>query len=116
MQNDYQNIWEAPIHTQVGEMKCMMANKFEQQVVKVVQEVGIEIDPKSLVEAINNDRRRYEEAYKRGFEDGRAKGLQDADRRMNELQNVIDKISNILINMKLKEEQGETEETENGPA
>jgi hypothetical protein len=61
--------YDFPIHEQIGELKTMMANEHDKMIMRVVQEVGIEIDRESLIEAIHNDRHRYEEAYKKGYSD-----------------------------------------------
>ena len=63
------NIYDCPIHEQNGQLKTMMANEHDKMLIKAVQEVGIEIDQESLVQAIRNDRQRYEEAYKKGYSD-----------------------------------------------
>lgn len=63
------NIYDYPIHETIGELKTMMANEHDRMVLKAVQNVGIEIDQESLVQAIHNDRQRYEEAYKKGYSD-----------------------------------------------
>lgn len=63
------NIYECPISEQIGELKMMLADEHERMVLKAVQQVGIEIDRESLIQAINCDRKRYEEAYKKGYAD-----------------------------------------------
>ena len=63
------NIYDCPIHETISELKTMMANEHDRMVVKAVQQIGIEIDQQSLVEAIGNDRKRYEEAYRKGYSD-----------------------------------------------
>ena len=63
------SIYDCPIHEQIGQLKTMMANEHDKMVVKAVQEIGIEIDQEKLVQAIHNDRQRYEEAYKKGYSD-----------------------------------------------
>jgi len=63
------NIYDCPISEQIGQLKTMMANEHDKMIIKAVQQVGIEIDQESLVQAINSDRKRYEEAYKKGYED-----------------------------------------------
>ena len=46
------NIYDCPISEEIGKLKMM-----------------IEIDQESLIQAINSDRKRYEEAYKKGYAD-----------------------------------------------
>lgn len=62
-------IYEPPIHETVGTLQTMMANEHDRVLIKAVQQVGIEIDQESLIEALHSDRKRYEEAYKRGYAD-----------------------------------------------
>ena len=66
---NYTSIYDCPISEQIGEPQTMMANEHDKMVLKAVQKVGVEIDQESLIQAINCDRRRYEEAYKKGYAD-----------------------------------------------
>lgn len=63
------NIYDCPIHEQIGQLKTMMANEHDKMLIKAVQEIGIEIDQDSLVQAIQSDRKRYEDAYRKGYSD-----------------------------------------------
>ena len=63
------NIYEGPILEEIGELKTVMENQHDQMILRAVQQIGIEIDKESLVQAINNDRRRYEAAYRKGYTD-----------------------------------------------
>lgn len=63
------DIYDCPISEQIGELKMMMANEHDRTVLKAVQQIGIEIDQESLIQAIGSDRKRYEEAYKKGYAD-----------------------------------------------
>ena len=63
------DIYDCPIREEIGQLKTMMANEHDRVIMKAIQEVGIEIDQESLVQAIRNDKQRYEEAYKKGYSD-----------------------------------------------
>ena len=63
------NIYDCPISEQIGQLKTMMANEHDKMVLKAVQQVGIEIDQESLIQAIYSDKKRYEAAYKKGYAD-----------------------------------------------
>ena len=63
------DIYDSPIFEQIGELKMMMAEEHDKTILKAVQQIGIEIDQQSLVEAIGNDRKWYEEAYRKGYLD-----------------------------------------------
>ena len=66
---DVGDIYDCPIHLQVGQIQSMMNKSIEDQVFKMVSEIGIEINRQGFIDAINQDRKRYEEAYRRGWED-----------------------------------------------
>ena len=63
------NIYDFPISEQIGTLQTMMANQHDKMILRAVQKIGIEIDQESLVQAINNDRQRYEAAYRKGYTD-----------------------------------------------
>lgn len=81
---DMNRIYDCPIHEQIGQLKTMMANEHDRMVIKAIQEVGIEIDQESLIQAIHNDRQRYEEAYKKGYEDCR----KEYEEKMKRIANI----------------------------
>lgn len=66
---DSEFIYDCPISEQIGHMKMLMADEHDDTVIRLVQEIGIEIDKESLVQAIHSDRKRYEEAYRKGYAD-----------------------------------------------
>ena len=66
---NYTSLYDCPISEQIGALQTMMADEHDRMVLKAVQQVGIEIDQESLIQAINSDRKRYEEAYKKGYAD-----------------------------------------------
>ena len=85
------NIYECPISEQIGAMKTMMANEHDRMIVKAVQQIGIEIDQESLVQAIRGDRQRYEEAYKKGYA--------DCEEHYKEEQESIEPVCKILFDI-----------------
>lgn len=62
-------IYDFPISEQIGALQTMMAEEHDKMILRAVQKIGIQIDQDSLVQAIKNDRQRYEEAYKKGYAD-----------------------------------------------
>ena len=62
-------IYDFPISEQIGALQTMMAEEHDKMILRAVQQIGIQIDQDSLVQAIKNDRQRYEEAYKKGYAD-----------------------------------------------
>ena len=66
---DAYDAYKCPINVQLGAIETMMRESYDNQVLKAVGNIGIEIDKEGLVEAINHDRKRYNEAYNQGWND-----------------------------------------------
>lgn len=66
---DIKSIYDCPIETTVGQIHTMISRDYTDSVLRAVGQIGIEINEKGLVEAINQDKKRYEEAYQRGWDD-----------------------------------------------
>lgn len=66
---DVMDIYNSPINVQLGAVETMMRQEYDNQVMRAVAKIGIDIDKEGLVEAINNDRKRYNEAYRQGWAD-----------------------------------------------
>ena len=61
-------MYNSPIQMlQLQTMRDALNIELENEVVKAVHKVGIYIDKDQLTEALRADRRRYEEAYKAGW-------------------------------------------------
>lgn len=56
-------MWESPIDAKYGEV----IKSFEDDVVKAVQKVGINVDKDELIKALSYDRNQYEKGYNDGF-------------------------------------------------
>lgn len=56
-------MWESPIDAKYGEV----IKSFEDDVVKAVQKVGINVDKDELIKALSYDRNQYERGYNDGF-------------------------------------------------
>lgn len=65
--DDIPTLYDAPISTSISQIQTMMTQEYDRQVLKAVGQIGIEIDERGLVDALNQDRRRYEEAYQAGY-------------------------------------------------
>lgn len=63
-----EDIYKAPIDLQLDAMRLIVRDEQEKQIIKAVQNIGIEISKEDLAAALNNDRRRYEEAWQKGYE------------------------------------------------
>ena len=62
-------MYDCPISEQVGAIELMVREEHDRNIVRAVQKIGIDIDKEGLVEALNHDRKRYEEAYQKGWDD-----------------------------------------------
>ena len=60
-------IYNSPINTTIGAFHDQLVENYEDQVMKAVCRIGIDIDKQALIAALNQDRRRYEEAYRAGY-------------------------------------------------
>jgi len=59
-------IWGTPITLISTDFQVKTSNVEEQAIMEAVHKIGIEIDKQELLDALNNDRRRYEDAYHQG--------------------------------------------------
>lgn len=66
---DEHDIYNCPINLQFGAVKNMYSQELDHEIIRVVQQVGIDIDKEGLVAALNNDQKRYQEAYNQGYSD-----------------------------------------------
>lgn len=65
--------YDCPISETVDQLHLMMVEEHDKQIIKAVQQIGIQIDRDGLIAALRNDRDRYEAAYKKGYEDASQK-------------------------------------------
>ena len=59
-------IWSTPITLILTDLQVKTSNVEEQAIMEAVHRIGVEINKQELLDALNNDRRRYEEAYHEG--------------------------------------------------
>ena len=64
-----EDIYNCPIETSISQIHMMVNDEYDRQIIKAVGQIGIEIDKNGLLEALNADRKRYNAAYKQGWED-----------------------------------------------
>ncbi len=64
---DLQNCYDSPIDAIVKNMEIQAAQAFDNEVIRAVHEVGISVDKDKLAQALQQDRKRYEEAYRKGY-------------------------------------------------
>lgn len=67
--SNFENIYNSPIETHLRDLKPMMAEVYGHEVMKVVGQIGIEIDKEGLIQALSQDKIRYEKAYQDGWND-----------------------------------------------
>ena len=68
------DIYDSPIEFITEQMATNIAEEFDGQVVKAVQKYYIDVDNDKLAEILTADKKRYDEAYRRGMADSRAHG------------------------------------------
>lgn len=68
-------MYDCPIEMsrQLDGIEFIMREERERTVLRAIQKVGIDIDRESLMQALNHDRERYEEAYQKGYNDCKRK-------------------------------------------
>lgn len=54
-----------------AKMNNAIDQKISDKCIKIAMKYSIDIDKKKLIAALTADSRRYEEAYKKGFQDGK---------------------------------------------
>ena len=75
--------YESPINVITSGLRLQAEKEMGHAVVKALQNIQVEINEKELMEILQADRRRYQEAYKRGWEackeryDGILRGIRD---------------------------------------
>lgn len=64
---EFKSIYDCPIEASISQIQTMMTQEYDKQILRAVGRIGIQIDEDGLVKALNQDRRRYEEAYYAGY-------------------------------------------------
>ena len=93
MPND---VYDMPINMITDGITMCVSQEYDKEILRVVQKIGIEIDKKGLVDALNQDRRRYSKAYKHGFNDGYETAKKELEKENEELKEAINKIKKCL--------------------
>ena len=82
-------MWDPPIELQATALETMIREQENQKIMEVVRQIGVKIDKESLIEALNHDRKRYEEAYQKGWDDCRKQYEDQLTRIAEEAQGLI---------------------------
>lgn len=69
----------SPIQTIASQIEMTMEN----ETLKAVQRVGIDVDKDELIKALEYDRKQYEAGYRAGFEAGRQKAKEELIEQIN---------------------------------
>ena len=88
-------MYDCPIKTFMQTTQAKMQEEYEGQVVMAVQKVGIDVNKEELIQAIKNDRQRYEAAYQRGWN--------SCERYYKE---ILARIHNVLVDADQKDGDG----------
>lgn len=57
-------MWESPINLIMNDMKTELVKRQEEQVLRAVQSIGVDVDKEELIRALNYDRDQYEKGYR----------------------------------------------------
>jgi hypothetical protein len=68
---------------QLHEIDDAIDKNISDQCIQIAYEYGIDINKEDLIAALKADRRRYEEAYSRGYSAGRCDALRELDSYKN---------------------------------
>lgn len=64
---EVKHVYDLPISTSISQLQTLVTQEYDRQILKAIGQIGIEIDEDGLIKALNQDRRRYEEAYNAGY-------------------------------------------------
>ena len=93
MPND---VYDMPIEMITDGITMCVCQEHDKQILRVVEKIGINIDKEGLVDALNQDRRRYKKAYSHGFKDGYEKAKKELEKENEELNETINKLKKFL--------------------
>ena len=100
------DLYQCPIETQLDAMRVMIRDEQEGKIIRAVQNIGIEIDKEGLVQALNNDRRRYEAAWNAGYEACK----QEYGEMLKNASELLDKMKKLIGMEETDDEGGDAEE------
>lgn len=63
-------MYESPIEMVIGEFQDMIIQQTENQTLKAIQKVGVNVNKEELLKALKYDRNQYEKGHQDGFKDG----------------------------------------------
>ena len=75
-------MYESPIELVVSQFQTEIIKQQENQVIKAVQSVGVNVDKAELLRALSYDRDQYEKGYADGYEAGRLAMLDELKRKL----------------------------------
>ena len=75
-------MYESPIELVVSQFQTEIIKQQENQVIKAVQNVGVNVDKSELLRALAYDRDQYEKGYADGYEAGRLAMLDELKRKL----------------------------------
>lgn len=70
------DFYDSPVHLITKEISCAM----DDYVYKAIVSAGVNVDREKLIQIIHGDRKRYEEAYRKGWNDCLHKVMEVAQR------------------------------------
>lgn len=101
-------MWNCPIELQTTALELKVREAENQVITEAVRQIGVRIDEKGLVEALNHDRRRYEEAYQKGWNDCR-------EYYEKKCQEITDILAEMILKREKEEKKSEPDRKEGEP-
>ena len=77
-------MYESPIELVVSQFKSEIIKQQENEVLKAVQNVGVNVNKAELIRALAYDRDQYDKGYSDGYETGRLAMLDELKRKLQE--------------------------------
>ena len=77
-------MYESPIELVVSQFKSEIIKQQENEVLKAVQNVGVNVNKAELIRALAYDRDQYDKGYADGYETGRLAMLDELKRKLQE--------------------------------
>ena len=65
-------MYDSPLNLICEDLGMRMSQEIDGMVITALQKCSVDIDEKKLISALEQDKARYEEAYEKGFQDGKA--------------------------------------------
>lgn len=66
---EFESAYQSPILASLGQVNYLVTEEYDKHILEAVGKIGIRIDKQGLIDALNQDRKRYDAAYNQGWSD-----------------------------------------------